>query len=381
VVSAVEGSTPEIAAGRAAARAELALRVHGAVEAVAIPLLAIVVAAAIFGAFIAALGKSPVQLYQLVYAGAFGTWFSWQNTLLRGAPLLLTALCVALPARLGLVVIGGEGALVLGGLASAAVAAPLQGLPPAAVLAAMALAGMAAGAAWIGAAGALRAYRGVNETISSLLLAYIAIALMNHLVEGVLRDPASLNKPSTAHIGAANMIGALPGTEVHWGLAVGVVACVAAWLLVERTTFGFAARMTGGNIRAARLQGLPVGRLIVVFCALGGAMAGLAGMLEVAAVHGRANGSLIVGYGYTGILVAFLARQNPLAVVPVSVLLGGVAAAGGLVQRRMGLPDATMLVLQGILFVVILLSEALYGRIPLLQPPLPKERAPKECPR
>jgi len=195
------------------------------------------------------------------------------------------------------------------------------------------------------------------------------VALMNHFVEGALRDPASLNKPSTAHIGAANMISTLPGTDVHWGLAVGVLACVLAWVAMERTTFGFAARITGGNIRAARLQGLPVERLMVVFCVLGGAMAGLAGMLEVAAVHGRANASLIVGYGYTGILVAFLARQSPLAVIPVSILLGGIAAAGGLVQRRMGLPDATMLVFQGILFVMILLSETLYGRIPFLQPP------------
>ena len=355
-------------------RQDLVVRAYAAAEALAIPLLALLVAAAIFGAFIAALGKSPLDLYRLIYTGAFGSWFSWQNTLLRAAPLLLVALCVALPARLGLLVIGGEGALALGGLAAAAVAAPLQGLPPALVISLMALAGMLMGALWIGGIGALRAYRGVNETISSLLLAYIAVALFNHLVEGALRDPASLNKPSTAHVGQANMIGTLPGMDVHWGLVVGVIACIAAWVLMERTSLGFAARMTGGNIRAARLQGLPVGRFIVGFCALGGAMAGLAGMIEVAAVHGRANGSLIVGYGYTGILVAFLARQNTLAVMPVAVLLGGIAAAGGLVQRRMGLPDATMLVFQGILFVVILMSETLYGRIPWLQPPMVKER-------
>jgi general nucleoside transport system permease protein len=369
-VATVTKRTASLSATKPAAlRADRVLRAYSAAEALLVPLLALVVAALVFAAFIGALGESPLQLYQLVYTGAFGSWFSWQNTLLRAAPLLLTALCVALPARLGLVVIGGEGALVLGGLCAAAVAMPMQGLPPVAVIAGMALAGMAAGAVWIGCAGALCAYRGVNETISSLLLSYIAIALMNHFVESVLRDPASLNKPSTAHIGDANMIGALPGTEVHWGLPVGIVACVLAWLLVERTTFGFAARITGGNIRAARLQGLPVERLIVIFCALGGAMAGLAGMIEVAAVQGRANASLVAGYGYAGILVAFLARQNPLAIIPVSVLLGGIEAAGGLVQRRMALPDATMLVFQGILFVVILMSETAYGRLSFLQPP------------
>jgi simple sugar transport system permease protein len=350
------------------------LKLKQAAEALAIPLLALVGSALIFGTFIAAVGKSPIELYQLMYKGGFGTWFSWQNTLQRAAPLLLTALCVAIPARLGLVVIGGEGALVLGGVAAAAIAAPVQGASPAIVIAAMVLAGAIAGGVWIGMVGALRHYRGVNETISSLLLAYIAIALMNHFVEGPLRDPASLNKPSTAPIGEANMIGEMPGMDVHWGLAVGIVACIAVWVLMERTTFGFAARITGGNVRAARLQGLPVGRLMVVATAVAGAMAGLAGMLEVAAVHGSANGSLAAGYGYAGILVAFLARHNPLAIIPVAILVGGIDASGGLIQRRMDLPDATVLVLQGILFVVILLSETVYGRLKIFQPPPMTER-------
>lgn len=331
-------------------------------EAILIPLFALAVSAFIFGIFIAAVGKSPLDFYALMYTGAFGTSFSWQNTLLRAAPLLLTALCVAIPARLGLVVIGGEGALVLGGVAAAAIAIPFQGAPPFVVLCMMGIFGAGIGALWIGLVGALRHYRGVNETISSLLLSYIAIALMNHFVEGWLRDPASLNKPSTPHIGAANLIGPMPGTDVHWGLAVGIVACIATWVLMERTTFGFAARVTGGNIRAARLQGFAVGKLMLVFTALAGGFAGLAGMIEVAAVHEKANASLAGGYGYSGILVAFLARHNPLAIIPVAILLGGIAASGGLIQRRMGLPDATVLVLQGVLFVVILMSETLYGR-------------------
>ena len=343
-------------------RADLVVRLKGAAEAVVIPAAALLASAALFALFIAALGKSPWQLFDLMYRGAFGTWFSWQNTLQRAAPLLLTALCVAVPARLGLVIIGGEGALALGGLAAAAAAIPLQGAPPFVVLAAMALAGMIVGGFWIGLAGALRHYRGVNETISSLLLAYIAIALMNHIVEGPLRDPASLNKPSTAHIGEANMLGSLPGMDVHLGLVAGLVACVVLWLLMNRTTFGFAARMTGGNVRAAMLMGLPVGRLLLTACAIGGACAGLAGAIEVAAVHGRANASLVAGYGYAGILVAFLARHNPLAIIPVAIFLGGIDASGGLIQRRMGLPDATVMVLQGIIFVMILLSDTLYGR-------------------
>jgi simple sugar transport system permease protein len=339
-----------------------------ALEALLVPLMALVLAAGAFSLFLVFLGKSPADFFALVWRGAFGSWFSFQNTLQRAAPLLLTALCMAVPAHLGLVVIGGEGAVVLGGLAGAAIALPLLGAPPAVIWIAMGLAGIVAGGAWIGLAGWLRAKRGINETISSLLLAYVAIALFNHIVEGPLRDPLSLNKPSTAPIGDANMLGTLPGTDIHPGLPVGIVALVAFWVLIYRTSFGFGCRVTGGNIRAAQLQGLPVARLIVIACMLGGGCAGLAGAIEVMAVHGNANVSLAAGYGYAGILIAFLARFNPLAIAPMTLLVGGITAAGGLVQRRMNMPDATVLVLQGMIFLAILTSETFYGRMRWFQP-------------
>jgi simple sugar transport system permease protein len=226
----------------------------------------------------------------------------------------------------------------------------------------MVLAGAAIGGGWIALAAGMRVLRGVNETISSLLLNYIAIALFNHLVEGPLRDPASLNKPSTRPIADAAAIGNIPGTDVHYGLVFGVVACAAAYLLLMRSVHGFAARIAGGNVRAAALSGIAVARLTIALCFLGGACAGTAGAIEVAAVHHTANATLVAGYGYAGVLVAFLARQNPLAVVPVSLLLGGINASGGLLQRTAHLPDASVKVLQGILFVVILASETLYGR-------------------
>jgi simple sugar transport system permease protein len=333
-----------------------------------IPLFALLVAAAAFALFLICLGKSPADFFALVWRGAFGSSFSLQNTLQRASPLFLTALCVALPAQLGLVVIGGEGAVVLGGLAAAAVAPLISALPPFGVDLLMAFAACVIGALWIGLVGLMRARRGLNETIVSLLMAYIAIAIFNHLVEGPLRDPASLNKPSTRDIGGINMLGHLPGTDVHPGLLIGILACIFFYVLIYRTSFGFACRVTGGNLRAAQLQGLPVAWLIVIACALGGACAGLAGMIEVAAVHGKANASLAAGYGYAGILIAFLARQNPLGILPMALLLGGINAAGGIVQRRMGLPDATVLVLQGMIFIAILASETLYGRIAWFQP-------------
>jgi general nucleoside transport system permease protein len=337
-------------------------RLRGAAEFIVIPLLALIAAMILFGLFVALSSVNPLELYAVMYRGAFGTWFSWQNTLTRAAPLILTALCTALPAQLGMVIIGGEGALLMGALAATAAALALPGAAPLVVQLAMAVAAIGAGGAWIALAGGLRHYRGVNETISSLLLSYIALAILNHLVEGPMRDPASLNKPSTQAIGAVNMIGSIPGTDIHWGLAFGIVAAILAYILVNRTVFGFAARIAGGNLRAARAVGLKVGQLVLAMCFLGGGAAGLAGMVEVAAIEGRTNANLAAGYGTTGILVSFLARHNPLAIIPVAILLGGIGASGGIIQRRLGLPDASVLVLQGIIFLMVLASDALYGR-------------------
>ena len=330
---------------------------------VMLPVLALAGSLLLFGGFVWLGGASPVEAWVLLFKGAFGDAFSWQNTLQRAAPLMLTALCVALPQRAGLMVIGGEGALVMGGLACAALPYAIE-LPSHVggtimVLVASAL----AGAAWIALAGVLREHRGVNETISSLLLGYLAIGVFKHLVEGPMRDPASLNKPSTLPLPEGMLLGLIPGQEVHWGLVIGAVACVLAGLWLFGSTHGFATRVVGGNARAARLVGLPSHRLIITACALGGAAAGLAGGIEVAAVHTAANASLIVGLGYTGILVSFVARHNPWVIVPVAILFGGFGAAGSLLQRRLDLPDASVLVLQGFAFVLILAAEAWRGRL------------------
>jgi ABC-type uncharacterized transport system permease subunit len=364
-----------IGAGSRKAGSDFALKLRVNSEYVAIPMLALAIAAALFAFFLLAIGKSPVDFVSYVWRGGFGTAFSFQNTLQRSAPLILTALAVAIPARIGLIMIGGEGALVLGGFVAAAVAIPMIGVvPPLLTLPIMVAFAMIVGAVWVGLAGFLRYARGVNETISSLLLTYIGIAIMNFFVEGVLRDVSNPNKPSTKPLGDAYMVGKIPGTDVHWGLAVGILLCIALYFLLERTTFGFAARVTGGNYRAALAQGLPVGRLIVACSAIAGACAGLAGFFEVAAIQGRANASLAAGYGFTGILVSFLARHNPLVIPPVAILFGGLVAAGGLIQRRMGLPDATVQVLEGLIFVVLLTSETLYERFSIFKPRAGKGR-------
>ena len=333
-------------------------------ESVCLPVAALVFALVLFGLFCAAAGQNPFAVYGSIYKAAFGSWRSFQNTLIRASPLMLTSLCTALPARLGLVIIGNEGALVVGGLGAVATGLTLgTSVPPVVVQMAMALAAIACGGIWIGAVGALRHYRAVNETISSLLLNYIAIALLNHLVGGPWKDPSSLNKPSTYPIAEVNMLGKIGDSRVHYGLIYGLIACAIAYFLIQRTTFGFAARTAGGNIRAARIAGLPVGKLTMAICFLAGSCAGLAGMVEIAAVQGRANASLNANYGYSGILVAFIARHNPLAAAVVAILLGGILAAGGILQRVHHLPDATVLVFQGLVFLAVLYSESLYGRL------------------
>ena len=324
-----------------------------------LPVGAIALALLLFGGLVALAGINPLEVWVLLFKGAFGSWFSWQNTLQRAAPLMLTALCVAIPARAGLIIIGGEGALVLGGLACAALAyfVPLPNNAAGTLL--VCVAGAAAGAIWIAAAGWLRQYRGINETISSLLLAYVAVGLFKHFVEGPLRDPASLNKPSTAALPDGMLIGGIGGSSIHWGLVLGVLACLVLAIWLRWSVSGFSVQVVGSNPRAAQLVGLPANRLVLLACALGGACAGLAGAIEVAAVHNSANAALIAAYGYAGILVSFIARHNPLAIIPVAILFGGFGAAGSLLQRRLGLPDASVLVLQGIAFVLILASESL----------------------
>ncbi|CAA9230686.1 ABC transporter, permease protein 1 (cluster 11, riboflavin/purine nucleoside/unknown) [uncultured Coleofasciculus sp.] len=337
-------------------------------ESVCLPIAALIFALILFGMFCAAAGQNPFAVYGSIYKAAFGNWRSFQNTLIRAAPLMLTSLCTALPARLGLVIIGNEGALVVGGLGAVATGLTLgTSAPPVVVQIAMALAGIICGGVWIGAVGALRHYRAVNETISSLLLNYIAIALLNHLVGGPWKDPSSLNKPSTYPIADLNMLGKIGDSRVHYGLIYGLIACAIAYFLIQRTTFGFAARTAGGNIRAARIAGLPVGKLTIAICFLAGSCAGLAGMVEVAAVQGRANASLNANYGYSGILVAFIARHNPLAAAIVAILLGGILASGGILQRVHQLPDATVLLFQGLVFLSVLYSESLYGRFAIFK--------------
>lgn len=331
-------------------------------ESLVLPAGAIAIAMVLFGFFCLLAGANPLAVYASIKKAAFGSWYAFQNTLVRASPLMLCALCTAIPIRLGMVIIGNEGALVIGGLCATVAGLAVQQHSPLLVQSSMALAGMLAGGLWICFAGALKHYRGVNETIATLLLNYVSVAILNHLVNGPLKNPESLNKPSSYPIPEDKMLHPLFGSNIHWGLVFGIVACIAAWILIHKTTFGFQIRTIGGNIRAALIAGIPVGRISLITCFLAGSCAGLAGMVEVAAIQGSANESLNANYGYSGFLVAFLARQNALGCILLSILLGGLITSGGILQRAHHLPDATIAVFQGLVFIVILFSESLYGR-------------------
>jgi general nucleoside transport system permease protein len=361
------GSLLEPLTGSGASRKKTSFRWRSHVESVLIPIGAILVSLVAFGAFCALAGANPFAVYASIYKAAFGSWYSFQNTLVRAAPLMLCSLGTAIPFQLGLVMIGSEGALVIGGLCATIVGLQFPTASPLTVQVVMAVVGMATGGLWLASAGALKHYRGVNETISSLLMNYIAIAILNQAINTWMRDPSSLNKPASYPIPDEQMLQPLGDTTIHWGLVFGLIACLLAWVLITQTTLGFQIRTIGGNVRAAQIAGIHVGRITLITCFLAGACPGLAGMVEVAAIHGRANESLNAWYGYSGILVAFLARHNPLGCILISVLLGGLLASGGILQRDHHLPDAAIMVFQGLVFLVILFSESLYGRWKIFQ--------------
>jgi ABC-type uncharacterized transport system permease subunit len=352
----------------AAARPTLVFRAKAMVpptllDAAVISTAALILSLVLFGLFVLCSGVNPFDVYHLMLRGAFGTEYSWRSTMIHAAPIMLTALCVVMPARVGMIIIGGEGCVVLGGLLATVTAHLLPHASPMVVLTAMVIVGSTTGGLWIMAVGALRLFRGVNETISSLLLNYIALAILNHCVEGPMHDPDFHDKVASWSIGAANTLGNIPGTEIHYGFLYGIIICVICGILMDHTTFGFATKIVGGNIRAARISGLSVAKYSLAACFIGGAAAALTGVVEVAAVQGRADSDLACGYGYAGILVAFVARQNPLAVIPVSILLGGVASSGDLLQAQLGLSSASVQVFQGILFLCILGLDTWAGRL------------------
>ncbi len=305
-------------------------------------------------------GVNPLAAYAEVLREPFGSGFGMAETAVKAIPLILTGLAVLLPARMKLWNIGAEGQLQLGAIGAAWVAlwTPLGDSPVG--IPAVLLGGMAAGAAWGLIPGALRAWLNVNETITTLLMNYVALLFVDLLIYGPWRDPASRGFPLSATFPpSAHLPILIPGTRVHLGLALALLAVIAVAIGLARTRWGFEIRVIGDNPEAARYAGISLARRTLLVMGIAGALAGLAGVGEASAIAGRLQRGLSPGYGYTAILVAWLAKLNPLSVVVVAFLLGGLFLGGDALQISFGLPIAMVNMLQGLIFFFVLAGEVL----------------------
>jgi general nucleoside transport system permease protein len=312
--------------------------------------------------FLVTIGRPPLATLATMLFDAFGDGYSTSESLVKATPILLCALAVILPARLGLITVGGEGQLYFGALSGTAVVVnfPTASLPV--LLPAMLIAGAVGGAAWSGLAGLLRARCNVNETISTLLLNYVAALLVSFAVYGAWKDPASLGWPATIEFPPAATVPSLFGTRVHSGLVVGLIAAVVLHLAVTRTRWGLGLDVLAGNRKVGAMVGLSFARQTLIVMAIGGALAGFAGICETSAIQGRLQAGLSVGYGLTGFLVAWLSGQHCLRAVPIAILIGGLIAAGDALQLYSKIPSASATVLQGLLFVAALAAGGIASR-------------------
>uniref|UniRef100_A0A7C4AGT9 ABC transporter permease n=1 Tax=Fundidesulfovibrio putealis TaxID=270496 RepID=A0A7C4AGT9_9BACT len=316
--------------------------------AVAVPLAA---GAAIF----AFMGADPVQAYAVMFQGAFGSWARFSEVLVKASALSLTGLAVILAARMNLWNIGCEGQLVMGAIGATAVALRLgPSLDPWLALPLCALAGCLGGALWASGPSWLRARLGVSEIITTLLLNYVAIALMEHLFFGPWRDPAGFGFPGSAQFAEAARLPRLAGTRIHPGLLAGVGAALALTWVLARTRWGYELTVMGLGPRAASYAGMNAARRGFWVLLLSGALAGLAGMAEVTGIHYRLQQGVATGYGYDGVIVACLARLHPALAPPAAVILAAVLVGGEYLQTKMRLPSAASLVIEGALLLSLL---------------------------
>jgi simple sugar transport system permease protein len=326
---------------------------------------ALVVALILGGILILFAGGDPIRSYQHIAKASFGDVGVLSDTIVKATPILLTALACSVAFRMKLWNIGAEGQFIMGAWgASAIVLAPVlpEDTPRWLFLAVMALAGMAAGAIWGLVPGYLKAKFNVNEIISTLMLNYIAIAWVNFWIFGVWSEggfqmspkfPLNAWLPRLAEY--AKEITAFRGLTTHAGLLIGIVAAVILWLVVYRSRWGYEIRLIGDNPQAAKYAGINIASNVIYVMMLSGALAGLGGMSEVSGVvHRLQTAPIAAGYGFTGIIVAWLAKLNPLVIIVVSVLFGALILAGREIQPS-GIPK----MIQGIILVSLIASDFL----------------------
>ena len=299
-------------------------------------------------------GKNPWQAYVDTVVYVFGNTYGFSELLVRMTPLLLTALAVALPARIGLINVGGEGQLYMGAWLATAGELALQDHSAFVLLPALTVLGFVGGGMWALLPGILRALRLVNEAISTLLLNYVAPLIVSYFIFGPWRSPESSSYPQSPAFVDAARLPTLFHSRVHIGLIL-ALACLGLYSrAMSRTRFGLEMRAIGGNPAAARRLGLPVSRYLLTVMFIAGGVAGLAGMAEVAAIQGRLVSELSPGYGFVGFLVSWLAGTSAGGIVAMSFLFAVLSSVGDMLQITQGLPYAVInILLAGILFIVL----------------------------
>jgi general nucleoside transport system permease protein len=312
--------------------------------------------------FFLLLGRAPLQLFAALWDGSFGSGFALSETLVKLSPVLLCALATALPAKLGLVSVGAEGQLFAGSIAGTAFVLAAGDRLGALTLPLTLCAGALGGAAYAALAAVLRVSLRVNETISTLLLNYLPPLLVEYLVYGPWKDPDSLGWPATVTFPDAARLSTYFDTRVHAGLLIGIVLVGLALVATARTRWGLSLSLLRESPLLAERAGLSFRFWVLVMMALGGAAAGLAGMIEVSVIEGRLQPGVGAGAGYAGFLVAFLAHGRLGRLFPLALLVAGLAAAGDNLQLTADLPSAVVYVLQGLLFAAALIAQR--GRAP-----------------
>jgi simple sugar transport system permease protein len=314
-----------------------------------VPLVSFLLSLLLAAILLAIFKANPFVTYVAMFRGAFGSWPNVTETLVKAIPLMLTGLGVLVAFRLKFWNIGAEGQLTLGGIAAAWVAlfwSPF--LPSWMVLPVAIIMGMLAGALWAGIPAFLKVHLKVDEVLTTLMLNYVAILFAEHLYYGPWRDPKGYGFPGTPPFPEVAWLPRIAG-RAHLGLLFAVILAFLVWFILKRTRWGFELEIIGNNPSAAQTLGINISRNILFALLFAGALCGLAGVCEVTGISRRLQQGLSIGYGYTAIIVAWLAQLNPIAAVIVAVLIAALLVGGDQVQMMMGLPAAMGLVLQGMI--------------------------------
>lgn len=305
-----------------------------------------------------AMGGDPQAVLSAMMVGAFGSTYGWSETLLRTVPIVLCALAAALPAETGQINIGGEGQFHLGAIGSVLlVSLPVGFKSPFIIMLLMCGAAIFSGALWAAIPAALRVWLGVSEALVSLFLNYVAINLLQYLVQGPMRDPHSQGWPMSAPLSNDLVLNTWGGTRLHSGIVVAITLALVFAAFVKLTRRGTELRAVGLNPTVSASVRIGVARYVFFSMVLGGALAGLAGFYEIAAVQHRLRPDISLGFGYSGFLVAWMCRQQLVLLVPVSVLVAGLVVGGENLQVTNGLPPAVGDVAQGLLLLFVVLSQ------------------------